>query len=101
MGELYLKTMQRPEQGIAVYKDLIAQSTESAEAAEAYYRIGSHYFRSKFYIEDIKTDNRNHRDGNVESLQSRKQINLSNYDIINKRQLLRCKDLLTDRKKIH
>ena len=50
---------------------------------------GSHYFWSNFYIEDIKTDNRNHRDGNVESLQNRKQIDLSNYDIINKRQILR------------
>ena len=28
-------------------------------------------------------------DGTVESLQSRKQINLSKYDIINKRQILR------------
>ena len=51
--------------------------------------IGSHYFWSNFYIEDIKTDNRNHRDGTVESLQSRKQIDLSKYDIINKRQILR------------
>ena len=51
--------------------------------------IGSHYFWSNFYIEDIKTDNRNHRDGTVESLQSRKQIDLSSYDIINKRQILR------------
>ena len=51
--------------------------------------IGSHYFWSNFYIEDIKTDNRNHRDGTVESLQSRKQIDLSKYNIINKRQILR------------
>ena len=51
--------------------------------------IGSHYIWSNFYIEDIKTENRNHRDGNVESLQNRKQIDLSNYDIINKRQILR------------
>ena len=51
--------------------------------------ICSHYFWSNFYIEYIKTDNRNHRDGTVESLQSRKQIDLSKYDIINKRQILR------------
>ena len=51
--------------------------------------IGSHYFWSNFYIEDIKTGNRNHRDGTVESLQSRKRIDLSKYDIINKRQILR------------
>jgi len=51
--------------------------------------IGSHYFWSNFYIEDIKTDNRNHRDGTVESLQQRKQIDLSGYDIKNKRQILR------------
>ena len=51
--------------------------------------IGSHYFWSNFYIQDISTGNRNHRDGTVESLQERKQIDLSKYDIINKRQLLR------------
>ena len=51
--------------------------------------IGSHYIWSNFYIQNIKTDNRNHRDGTVESLQSRKQIDLSGYDIINKRQILR------------
>ena len=51
--------------------------------------IGSHYLWSNFYIEDIKINNRNHRDGNVESLQERKQIDLSSYDIINKRQILR------------
>ena len=51
--------------------------------------IGSHYFWSNFYVEDIKTENRNHRDGTVESLQQRKQIDLSGYDIKNKRQILR------------
>ena len=51
--------------------------------------IGNHYFWSNFYIQDITTENRNHRDGTVESLQKRKQIDLSKYDIINKRQLLR------------
>ena len=51
--------------------------------------IGSHYFWSNFYVEDFKTENRNHRDGTVESLQQRKQIDLSGYDIKNKRQILR------------
>ena len=51
--------------------------------------IGSHYFWSNFYIQDIKTDNRNHRDGNVESLQERKQIDLSSYDIINQSKVIR------------
>ena len=51
--------------------------------------IGSHYFWSNFHIEDISIGNRNHRDGTVASLQERKQIDLSRYDIINKRQILR------------
>ena len=51
--------------------------------------IGSHYVWSNFHIQDIDIGNRNHRDGTVESLQERKQIDLSKYDIINKRQLLR------------
>ena len=51
--------------------------------------VGSHYLWSNFYIEYIELGNRNHRDGTVESLQKRKQIDLSSYDIINKRQILR------------
>ena len=51
--------------------------------------IGSHYFWSNFHIQDIDIGNRNHRDGTVESLQNRKQIDLSKYDILYKRQLLR------------
>ena len=51
--------------------------------------VGSHYLWSNFYIEYIELGNRNHRDGTVESLQNRKQIDLSSYDIINKRQILR------------
>ena len=51
--------------------------------------IGGHYFWSNFPIENIIIGNRNHRDGNVESLQKRKDIDLSSYEIINKRQILR------------
>ena len=51
--------------------------------------VGSHYLWSNFYIEYIELGNRNHRDGTVESLQKRKQIDLSSYNIINKRQILR------------
>ena len=51
--------------------------------------VGSHYLWSNFYIEYIELGNRNHRDGTVQSLQKRKQIDLSSYDIINKRQILR------------
>ena len=51
--------------------------------------IGGHYIWSNFEIENIKIKNRDHRSGTVESLQKRKMIDLSNYDIKNKRQILR------------
>ena len=51
--------------------------------------VGGHYFWSNFNIENIKIGNRNHRKGTVETLQKRKGINISKYDIKNKRQILR------------
>ena len=51
--------------------------------------IGGHYIWSNFEIENIKIKNRDHRSGTVESLQKRKMIDLSNYNIKNKRQILR------------
>jgi DNA (cytosine-5)-methyltransferase 1 len=48
-----------------------------------------HIWWSNFSIPDIKVANRGHRDGTVESLQIRKDIDLSKYNIKNKRQLLR------------
>ena len=51
--------------------------------------IGNHYFWSNFYIQEIDIGNRNHRNGTVESLQERKLLDISQYDIKNKRQILR------------
>lgn len=52
-------------------------------------KTGGHIWWSNFYIPEIKHGNRNHRGGTVESLQERKQTDLSKYDIKDKRKLLR------------
>jgi DNA (cytosine-5)-methyltransferase 1 len=51
--------------------------------------VGGHLWWSNFNITEIKTGNRNHRGGTVESLQERKEIDLTKFDIQNKRQILR------------
>lgn len=51
--------------------------------------VGCHYFWSNFKIPKFDIGNRNHRSGTVESLQERKQMDLTKYDIIGKRQILR------------
>jgi len=52
-------------------------------------KSGGHIWWSNFYIGEIKSGNRNHRGGTVETLQDRKQLDISKYDIGNKRQILR------------
>jgi DNA (cytosine-5)-methyltransferase 1 len=52
-------------------------------------KVGGHLWWSNFFISPIAHGNRNHRGGTVESLQERKGINLSEYSISNKRQILR------------
>jgi len=52
-------------------------------------KTGGHLWWSNFEILPINHGNRNHRDGTVDSLQDRKLIDLSKYDIKNKRQILR------------
>ena len=52
-------------------------------------KMGGHIWWSNFNIGNIEIGNRNHRGGTVESLQERKQIDLSSYKIANKRQILR------------
>lgn len=51
--------------------------------------VGNHFFWSNFHILPIDAGNRNHRNGTVETLQERKQVDLSGYEIVGKRQLLR------------
>jgi DNA (cytosine-5)-methyltransferase 1 len=52
-------------------------------------KCGGHLFWANFLIHDIKIGNRNHRGGTVETLQNRKTLDISKYDIQNKRQILR------------
>ena len=52
-------------------------------------KAGGHIWWSNFNITDIDHGNRNHRGGTVETLQQREQIDISSYDIANKRQILR------------
>ncbi|MCH8290512.1 tetratricopeptide repeat protein [Candidatus Poribacteria bacterium] len=49
MGKLYTEKMNQPEQGVKVYKEITDSAPESEDAAEAYYRLGMYYFRSKDY----------------------------------------------------
>ena len=50
---------------------------------------GGHIWWSNFRIGEIDHGNRNHRGGTVESLSTRKMINIDQYQIANKRQILR------------
>lgn len=52
-------------------------------------KTGGHIFWTNINILKIDAGNRNHRGGTVETLQSRKMFDLSNFDIQNKRQILR------------
>ena len=51
--------------------------------------VGGHIFWANFVIPKFNIGNRNHRGGTVESLQQRKQVDLTSYNIQNKRQILR------------
>ena len=51
--------------------------------------VGGHILWANFLIPKFDIGNRNHRGGTVESLQKRKLMDLSKYDIPNKRQILR------------
>ena len=52
-------------------------------------KTGGHIIWSNFIVESFDIGNRNHRNGTVESLQHRKGFDLSTYDVINKRLILR------------
>jgi len=51
--------------------------------------IGGHIVWSNFLISKFKIGNRNHRGGTVETLQTKKQLDLTRHEIENKRQILR------------
>ena len=51
--------------------------------------FASHWFWANFLIRPLKGDGRNHRGGTVETLQDKKTLDISGYNIPNKRQILR------------
>lgn len=51
--------------------------------------VGNHIWWSNFHILKFDAGNRNHRDGTVESLQERKLFDLSGFNIVDKRTILR------------
>lgn len=52
-------------------------------------KTGGHIFWTNFPIGKIEHGNRNHRGGTVETLQERKMLDISKYDIPDKRKILR------------
>ncbi len=52
-------------------------------------KTGGHIWWANFPIGKIEHGNRNHRGGTVETLQNRKLLDISKYEIKNKRQILR------------
>ncbi|MCZ6678726.1 MAG: tetratricopeptide repeat protein, partial [Candidatus Poribacteria bacterium] len=46
---LYIEALNSPEQGVQVYRDLIAAAPNSEEAVEAHWRVGLYYFKSADY----------------------------------------------------
>ena len=49
MAKLYIKRLNKPDQGVKLYQDVISSAPDSHEAANAHYELGMHYFRSKEY----------------------------------------------------
>lgn len=49
MAKLYIKKLNKPDQGVKLYKEIFASAPDSEEAANAHYELGMHYFRSKEY----------------------------------------------------
>jgi len=52
-------------------------------------KVGGHIIWANYHINPFDIGNRNHRGGTVETLQDRKTLDISKYDIQNKRQILR------------
>ena len=49
LAMLYIDKMDQPQLGVKTYQDLIAAAADSGEAAEAHYRLGIYYFKTKNY----------------------------------------------------
>jgi DNA (cytosine-5)-methyltransferase 1 len=87
---------------MALYQEVILLQTHTenckwvVENTRCYYEplikpqdVGSHFFWANFHIPPYRLKNREHRAGNVETLQQLKKIDISKYEIKGKRQLLR------------
>ena len=87
---------------MALYQEVILLQTQTenckwvVENTRCYYEplikpqdVGSHFFWANFHIPPYRLKNREHRAGNVETLQQLKKIDISKYEIKGKRQLLR------------
>lgn len=55
VGRLHIDKMNRPENGVSMYQELIATAPDSEETAEAYYRLGFYYFKSADYVSAQKS----------------------------------------------
>ena len=49
IAKLYMDKMNRPEQGVKVYQDLLAAAPDTDEAAEAHWHLGVHAFKAEDY----------------------------------------------------
>ena len=49
IAKLYIEKMNRPQQGVQIYQDLIAAAPDSEAAAEAHWGLGLHAFKSEDY----------------------------------------------------
>ena len=49
IAKLYMDKMNRPEQGIKVYQDILAAAPDTDEAAEAHWHLGVHAFKAEDY----------------------------------------------------
>ena len=84
-----------------LYQEIILLQTHTdckwvVENTRSYYEplikpqyVGSHFFWANFHILSFELKDRDHRSGTVESLQQLKQIDLTDFEITGKRQILR------------
>ena len=47
MAKLYLEKLNRPQQGVKVYQDIVAAAADNEEVAEAHRRLGIYYFKAE------------------------------------------------------
>ena len=68
---------------------MVENTTPYYEPISNAQNVGDHLFWSNFFISNFDIGTRGHRGGTVEALQSKKMLDISDYEITNKRQILR------------